>query len=117
MRFLRPAILALLVTACASNPTPQPTQPTAIPRPVQRGTLIGLTIAELGARFGQPAFQVREGPGLKLQWSTPSCVLDTYLYPPASGGGTLRVTFVDARRPSGDSADQTGCIAAIDAAG
>ena len=61
---------------------------------------------------------MREGVSLKLQWSAPSCVLDAFLYPPGSGtGGTMRVTYVEARRPSGDPTDQAGCIAAIDAAG
>jgi hypothetical protein len=75
-----------------------------------------LTVDELGSRFGAPTFQVREGPGLKLQWSVPACVLDTFLYA-APGSGVMRVTYVDARRPSGDPTDRNGCIAAIDAAG
>jgi hypothetical protein len=119
MRILLPTAAALTLAACGVTP-PQPTTPVPAsrpqPEPVQRGDLIGFTVDELGARFGAPTFQVREGPGLKLQWSSPACVLDTFLYP-APGTNVMRVTYVDTRRPSGDAADRTGCIAAIDAAG
>ena len=76
-----------------------------------------MSVDEIGARFGQPNFQVREGSGLKLQWSAPGCVLDAFIYPPASGAGVARVTFVDTRRPNGDPVNQADCIAALDAAG
>ena len=120
MRFVLAASAALLLAACTTTPpVEQAARPIPVtPQPVrQTGSLIGLSVDELGARFGQPSFQVREGAGLKLQWSAPACVLDAFLYPPAGGGGVHRVTYVDARRPSGDPADQSGCIAAIDAAG
>ena len=119
MRFLAPAITAVLLAACTTTPKVDQAKPTPItPQPVrQTGGLVGLTVDELGARFGQPGFQVREGVGLKLQWSAPACVLDAFLYPPVSGSGALRVTYVEARRPSGEPTDQPGCIAALDAAG
>lgn len=119
MRFVLPLTAALLLAGCASGPqTPGPATPSApAQQPVQRGGLIGFSVEELGARFGQPSFQVREGPGLKLQWAVPACILDTYLYPPPSGAGVARVTFVEARRPDGNPTDPSGCIAAIDAAG
>lgn len=116
MRLLLPAAAVLALAACARTPPPaEPVRPPTPAPPVQRGDLIGLTVEELGQRFGQPRFQVREGPGLKLQWSAPACVLDAFLYAPP-GGGVMRVTHVDARRPSGDPTDRDGCIAAIDAA-
>ncbi len=122
MRFLAAATLATLLAACTTSPRtqPQPAAPViAAPQPVrQQGSLIGLTTHELGARFGQPVFQVREGPGLKLQWATRSCVLDAFLYPPGgAASGTLRVTYVDARRPSGDPTDPAGCIATLQRVG
>jgi hypothetical protein len=118
MRFVLAASAVLLLAACTTAPPVQQARPAPVtPQPVrQTGGLIGLSIEELGARFGQPSFQVREGAGLKLQWSVPACVLDTFLYPPAAGGAH-RVTYVEARRPSGDPTDQSGCIAAIEAAG
>jgi hypothetical protein len=110
-RFVAPA-LALAVAACASTPRPQPAavvvQATARPT---SGTLIGLDVQELGRRFGQPAFQVQEGPGTKLQWAGGGCVLDVYLYPPERGSGAARVTYADARRPSGADIDVASCLA------
>jgi hypothetical protein len=119
MRHLPVVALSLVLAACATR-TPVPVeQPRPLPPPVQRsgGDLLGLTVSELGQRFGQPTFQVREGPGLKLQWTAGGCVLDAYLYAPADGRGVERVTYVDTRRPSGDPTDQAACAAAIDSAG
>jgi hypothetical protein len=107
------AVAPLLLHSPAAAQAPVPR---AQPLP-QRGTLLGLTVDELARLFGRPTFQVREGPGLKLQWSVPACVLDTYLYPPPNGMGVARVTYAEARRRDGSPADQAGCIAAIDAAG
>jgi outer membrane biogenesis lipoprotein LolB len=113
MRLLLPLAAALLLTACATAPQrPEPTTPRPQTLPIQRGDLLGETIEELGARFGQPSFQVREGPGLKLQWSTSACVLDTFLYA-APGNSVMRVTYVDARRPSGEPTDRANCIGSI----
>lgn len=115
MRLLFTGIAVLALAGCATAPQQSaPVTPTPLKRPLQRGDLIGLTTQELGERFGQPNFQVREGPGVKLQWSSSGCVLDTFLYA-APGTDVLRVTYVDARRVSGDPTDQAGCIAAIEA--
>ena len=111
MRFL-PFALILVLAACARAPQPTPGPG---PAPVARhtGVLTGLTASELGARFGRPNFQVREGPGTKLQWSKNGCVLDAYLYPPDQGRGVDRVMHVDSRAPSGaDMAIQT-CLALL----
>ena len=111
MRFTFIALLALLAAACARTPKPETVQPpVAVER--QGADLIGLSLAELNRRFGQPIFQVREGPGTKLQWSAGGCVLDAYLYPP-TGGGAERVTHVDTRRPSGDDIDLRSCLALL----
>jgi hypothetical protein len=112
MRFL-PLILIVALAACA--PRVQAPAPGPAPAPLQRpsGVLIGLTASELGARFGQPIFQVREGAGTKLQWSENGCVLDAYLYPPESGRGADRVTFVDSRAPSGADVDLNTCLALL----
>ncbi len=119
MRRLVLVALATTAAACTTTPKTQPVPPapTPAPEPVQRSDLSGLAAPDLLQRFGTPGFQVREGAGLKLQWSVPACVLDTYLYPPPSGAGVARVTYVEARRPSGEATDVAGCIAAIDAAG
>ena len=108
-RLLLLATFALLA-ACARAPRPVPGPVT---KPVERanGALIGLTASELGQRFGQPNFQVREGPGTKLQWTREGCVLDVYLYPPEGGRGADRATFADARRPSGADISVDACLA------
>ena len=114
MRFL-PLVLIVGLAACAPRVAQQPT-PGPGPSPVDRtasGVLIGLTASELGARFGAPTFQVREGTGTKLQWAENGCVLDAYLYPPDSGRGADRVMHVDARNPSGADLNLDSCLALL----
>ena len=111
MRRFLALVPALLVAACASSPAPKPAAVVVKPSARSTGTLIGLDVHDLGRRFGQPAFQVQEGPGTKLQWAGGGCVLDVYLYPPESGSGSARVTYADARRPSGSDIDVTSCLA------
>jgi hypothetical protein len=112
MRRILASSLILLVAACAGAPAPKPAA-VVIAKPVARpsNSLVGMDVHDLGQRFGQPAFQVQEGPGTKLQWAGGGCVLDVYLYPPESGSGSARVTFADARRPSGADIDVASCLA------
>lgn len=105
---------ALVVAACAANPPPAPApKPMPVPAATERGELIGLSAQDLGSRLGAPSFQVREGSGVKLQWSGGGCVLDVYLYPGPSGGGVERVTHVDARRKDGEDIDPASCEASL----
>jgi len=83
--------------------------PSATPREIHTN-LSGATAGELMQLLGQPALQIREGPGLKLQFRGRSCILDTYLYPPQQGTGPERVTYIDARTSSGGSADKEQCV-------
>ena len=109
-------VLTLLLAACASETrAPVTTPPPNINRH-QHGRLIGLTVPQLGELFGAPNLQIREGPGLKLQYRGGGCILDAYLYAPASGQGVERTTHVDTRLPSGADTDQVGCEAAIEGA-
>ena len=113
MRFLT-LTLVLLAAGCATAPKPV-VAPRAAPEPArERGDLIGLDAGALGARFGQPRLQVREGVGTKLQYAGGSCLLDAYLYPPV-GGGAARVVHVDTRNREGQPVGQPGCIAMIEA--
>ena len=117
LRRFAPAF-ALLVAACATTPQqPQPSpQPLPVtPSPHVHSSVLGMTAAELVAHFGNPALQVREGVGLKMQFRSQYCVLDAYLYPPAYAAGLARVTHSDARLPSGADTDQAACISAIEA--
>jgi hypothetical protein len=116
MRRFIPA-LTLFLAACATRPAqPVVEQPKPVPAaPAKpRSTIVGLSASELVGHFGNPALQVREGVGLKLQFRSSRCVLDAYLYPPESGSGVLRVTYLDTRLPSGVAADQAACISALE---
>jgi len=118
MRRLFP-LAALFVAACATTPPPPPA-PVEPPKPVvvekpESGTLIGLTANELVSRLGTPRLQIREGQGTKLQFAVSACILDAYLYPPAPGGGVLRVAHVDTRSRQGTDVNQQNCITAIEA--
>jgi len=102
--------LTLLLAACATRPE-QPTapQPAVQPQPEQQNSLVGLTAQEMVGRFGLPALQIREGNSLKLQFRGRRCVMDAYLYP-SGGSGTLKVTHIDTRLPTGGGIDQAACI-------
>jgi hypothetical protein len=106
----------LVLAACATRPEQTIVQapPVVSQPPKSRSTIVGLTAAELVGHFGNPALQVREGVGLKLQFRSNRCVLDAFLYPPESGSGVQRVTFVDTRLPSGVATDQAACISALE---
>ena len=111
-RFVPP--LTLFVAACATAPQQPEPQPAAVVTPaVHVGSdLLGLTAGELVQRFGNPALQIREGAGLKLQFRRRGCVLDAYLY--ASGGSAVeRVSHVDARYPTGADMNQQSCISVL----
>jgi hypothetical protein len=113
MRRLVPAF-ALLVAGCATAPQePAPQPVTAAHPPRIAAGLIGASAADLVGHFGNPALQVREGAGLKLQFRSQRCVLDAYLYVPP-GGGIERVAHIDARLPSGVDADQAACVSALE---
>ncbi len=108
---------ALLLAGCATTPAPEPEKPQeptptgpTVPVP---GTLLNLTAAELIQKMGQPVLQVREGPGLKLQFKSRSCILDAYLYPTPSGGLPERVTHVDTRLANGNDTSQPACVASL----
>jgi hypothetical protein len=102
--------LMLLVAACATRPaqTPAPQQPVVQPQPEAPTSLSGLTAQDLVGRFGSPQLQIREGNSLKLQFRSQECILDAYLYP-SGASGTLKVTHVDTRRPSGADIPQAAC--------
>ena len=103
----------LLLAGCASAPQQPAATPTPVtPSPHRQSDLLGLTSGELVQRFGNPALQIREGAGLKLQFRRRSCVLDAYLYP-GTTGGVERVAHIDTRWPTGADADQQACITAL----
>jgi hypothetical protein len=116
MRRLSPA-LALLLAACASTPAPQPAaveKPAAATDDHDHRTLNGMTAGELIEHFGRPRLQIVEGAGTKLQFAGSSCVLDAYLYPPGNGGGTPRVTEIEARNSQGVDVNTQSCAYALE---
>ena len=118
MKSLAGAGLLALLAGCASTSVP--------PRPVvtqarphadhplvtSADPLLGRTASSLITLFGQPALDVREGPGRKLQFSGADCVLDLYIYPPQRGGEPIS-THADARLPDGRDTDRAACAAAL----
>ena len=75
--------------------------------------VIGATSGDLIRQFGAARLDVWEGDARKLQFSTPACVLDVYLYPSAAGRDP-QATYIDARRASdGKDVDRPSCIAAL----
>ena len=111
MRPLVPMMACLLLVGCVRAPQqPEPLPKPPSPTPSVPGGLVGLSAGELIQRMGQPALQVREGPGLKLQWRGRSCVLDAYLY---LQGSVERVAHVDTRLSNGNDTSQPACIASL----
>ena len=115
MRRILSVAAALSLAGCmARAPQPETVKPPpVVETPQVRSNLIGMSTGELIQRMGQPALQVREGPGLKLQFRGRSCVLDAYLYPPTEGTGAERVTHVDTRLENGNDTSQPACIASL----
>ncbi|HZF94562.1 MAG TPA: hypothetical protein VEZ20_06770 [Allosphingosinicella sp.] len=117
------AASALLATACAPRATREvapASRPAATAAPPTRAVAgleaaLGRTAAQLTARFGPAALDIREGTARKLQFESPACILDAYLYPPAAGGEPI-VTHIDARLPDGRDFDEASCVAALGAA-
>jgi hypothetical protein len=109
---------ALLLGGCVSSrverPGPPPVQPVRPPTYSVAGleAVMGRTARALEALFGRPDLDVREGTARKLQFISPVCVLDTYLYPPRGGGDPI-VTYLDARLPDGRDMDRASCVAAL----
>jgi hypothetical protein len=113
-----PILFALLLLAgCASQTATQEPAATAASAAAPRYTIglesvIGRTAAVLQTQFGGPELDVREGTARKLQFASPICVLDAYLYPPAARGEPI-VTHIDARMPDGRDIDRASCVAAL----
>jgi hypothetical protein len=108
------AALALLaLSACV----PAPERPgTAGFTPASRaaaGGLIGLDARGLQRLLGKPRLDIRDPATRKLQFGGSRCILDAYLYPPASGRGEPLVTYVEARTPTGTAVDANACAQAL----
>ena len=124
MRLAVPVLALLALAACGEGgqvarparagpaphiPVPGPPNGTALAAGV--GKVHGQTGPALLTSFGTPRIDVREGPGRKLQFAGPICVLDAYLYP--RGRAEAVVTHIDTRQRDGKPIDQASCIAAL----
>ena len=93
-------------------PLPRADAPPA-PVPANLAAIQGATAQRLIARFGKPQLDMAEGTTRKLQFAGPNCILDIYLYPPESGSGPARATYIAAHNPQGGSVDAQSCSTAI----
>lgn len=95
------------------RPAPAPPPPAKVLSLPGLEGVIGATAADLTRQFGGARLDVAEGDARKLQFSGSPCVLDVYLYPPATGKEP-QATYVDARRASdGQDVDRAQCVAAL----
>lgn len=94
--------------------TRHPALPTA--RPLEMPGLegvIGADAPQLVRQFGTPRLDEYEGDSRKLQFAGTPCVLDVYLYPPATGAPP-RATYVEARRATdAREVDRAACVALL----
>jgi hypothetical protein len=116
MRF---ALLAPLVAlaACSTAPTPPPVAaPTIVRsapmRPTGLERVLGQNARGLIDLFGNADQTVKEEGAVRMQFRSPICVLDAYLYPSAAGREP-QVTYIDTRQPDGRDIDRASCVAAL----
>jgi hypothetical protein len=117
MRNVLALSLVLVLAACATTPVAAPPTILATRSPPMLKTgldrVLGQTARGLVQLFGDADQDVRETQGAqRLQFTGPICILDAYLYPPASGS-EAQVTYVDARQPDGRDIDRASCVAAL----
>lgn len=103
------------LSGCVSAPS-APTPPrVTVPPPRYSAagleSVLGQSAGAITRLFGQPDKDIREVGARKLQFASPFCVLDAYLYPKDSGEPVVR--HVDARQPDGRDIDRASCVAAM----
>lgn len=105
----------LALSGCVSAPSaPMPTR-VAVPPPTYSAagleSVMGRPASAITRLFGQPDKDIREIGARKLQFASPFCILDAYLYP--KGNGEPVVTHLDTRQPDGRDIDRASCVAAM----
>lgn len=126
MRSLAALAIALLLGACAASPNyvrsapvaSAPAQPSSAPRSptISRDAngIIGERAGALTRRFGEARIDLAEGDAHKLQFASPTCVLDIFLYPLEAGSPPV-ATHVETRlREGGGAVDASACVAEVE---
>lgn len=109
--------LLFMLAGCVPSVDRAPTTTgTSAPPPRSFSTIglesvMGRDAEALVRQFGQADLDVREGTARKLQFGSPVCVMDAYLYP--RGRGEAVVTYIDTRLPDGRDVDRASCVAAL----
>jgi hypothetical protein len=116
MRTLPVLILFASVGACTTASPPPVAPPTPIRsapmRPVGLERVLGQDARGLTALFGTADQIVREEGAVRMQFRSPICVLDAYLYTSATNK-IPTVTYVDTRQMDGRDIDRASCVAAL----
>ncbi len=112
-------ILITTLSACSAAPQADARKPKLIapPPPMSRTMtgldgVIGRNARALTQMFGPASQDVFEADARRLQFAGTACILDAYLYPPASGKEAV-VTYIDARTPEGRPAERASCVSAL----
>jgi len=126
IRSLATLAVALLLSACAASPdyvrsapvASAPAQTNWTPRPSRSARdangIIGEAAGALTRRFGEARIDLAEGDAHKLQFASPTCVLDIFLYPLEAGSPPV-ATHVETRlREGGGATDASACVAEVE---
>ncbi len=107
-------LLPLLAAGCASDEgaASYHGKESAYVRSVDSSRLVGLESAQVTGLLGAADFRRDDGPAEILQYRSPTCVLDLYLYRD-DGSGEYRVKYIEARdRSLAQQAPQT-CVTSV----
>lgn len=112
---LRPTLLiALVLAGCATaqRPPPRLALPAPAPPPPGLERILGRSAEAVTALLGPASLDRTEGPARQLQFVRPPCVLDVFLYPPATGGAP-QVRTATARKPDGSRMEAGACLGLV----
>ncbi len=116
MRKVLAFVSVSVLGACATAPPPPVAPPAPVRsapmRPVGLERVLGQDARALTALFGTADQIVREEGAVRMQFRSPICVLDAYLYASTANKIPI-VTYVDTRQMDGRDIDRASCVAAL----